>query len=525
MADTLITGGLVVDGTAPGVVRDVGIRDGCFVPPDEVGIGAAVDATGLVVAPGFVDIHTHYDAQLSWDPSASPSPLHGVTTGDRRQLRLHAGAGGRGQRRLPHADDGPGRGDAPRRPRGRTHLGLVVVRRLDHPARRRRRDQRRVPGRSLGGAASGARRGLSRARQCRAGRGHGLALAEACAAGALGFSTSTAPTHNDADGEPVRRAAPRPRSWWRGRCAPARHHVGVHPRRRLNGFTDEEKDLLARMSVAGQRPVNWNVLGVSAWNPDGHTSWRHPTTPREQGGGSSPSPSPLDAHPALVPVRVRARRTAGVARCCRCRCPTGCRRSPIPSSAAGWRRGVRGGGAVGLANWKRLELIETFARENKPFEGRTVGDVVAERGGDPFDVLLDLVLADELRTGPVPPGWRDPRRLGVAGRSVARSLDRRRRVGRRRPPRHDVRCHLLDGLARHGVREFGVVSLEEAVHQLTDAGPSLRPGGAGSPTGTRPTPCCSTRRRSATATSASARTCRVGRGGSAARPTASTGCW
>ena len=82
--DTVIKGGTIIDGLqTPRYVADVGIKNGRIASIGRISTNDAdqvLDASGLIVAPGFVDLHTHYDSQIYWDPWCTISGWHGVTS-------------------------------------------------------------------------------------------------------------------------------------------------------------------------------------------------------------------------------------------------------------------------------------------------------------------------------------------------------------------------------------------------------------------------------------------------------------
>ena len=126
--DIHIKGGTIVDGTrVPRFRGDLWIKDGKVAQVGGRAQGSAdrtIDADGLIVAPGFIDLHTHYDAQVRWDPYCTTSGWHGVTS-------LVLGNCGFGfapvQARVPRpldADHDPHRGDPLRVDEAGHGLGL-----------------------------------------------------------------------------------------------------------------------------------------------------------------------------------------------------------------------------------------------------------------------------------------------------------------------------------------------------------------------------------------------------------------
>jgi N-acyl-D-aspartate/D-glutamate deacylase len=411
MLDYLIQSGTVIDGSgAPGVRADVGIRGGRIAAIGRIREAAAetFDADGCLVVPGFVDPHTHYDAQLFWDPSASPSNLHGVTSviaGNcgftlaplaardadytRRMMAkvegmplaaLEAG--------LPW--DWSSFGEYLARLEGRIAVNAAFL--VGHCALRRR-----VMGADSVGKTATPEQVGEMVRLLR----------ESLAAGGLGFSTSLAFTHSDGDNQPVP-------SRWADResevlplARAVREHEGTTLELILDGclkgFDDAEIDLMTRMSLEAQRPLNWNVLTVDARERE--------RCERQLGASRSAAARGARVVALTMPVHV-AQNMSFLTYCALFLIPGwgDVLNLPVPERIARLRdpetrrhmmeraRSPEAGVLRGLTHWDDYTIGTTFAPENAGLAGRRVGDIARERGQTPTDALFDLVIRDELRT-------------------------------------------------------------------------------------------------------------------------------
>jgi N-acyl-D-aspartate/D-glutamate deacylase len=241
----------------------------------------------------------------------------------------------------------------------------------------------------------------------------------------------------------------------------------------LDSFSDEEIDLMTTMSVAAQRPLNWNVLTVDARSADRIEHQLSASSAAAAAGGQIVALT----MPTLVPMNMSFR--------------THCALFLIP----GWgevmglpepermtkladpavrtmlderARSKEAGVFRGLSHWGTYVIGDTYAPANQGCAFRPVSEIAAERGTRPFDTLLDIVLADELRTVLWPNTddgddgtwtmraavWSDPRAM-VGGSDAGAHLDRM--CGSNYPTAFLGDC----------LRGRRLVSLEQAIHMMT----------------------------------------------------------
>lgn len=412
--DLAIRNATIIDGTgAPGRTGDVGVSEGRVVAIDTEGsgsVGAAtttVDGTGLVLCPGFIDPHTHYDAQLFWDPSGSPSNLHGVTTvvggncgftlaplapGDADYTRrMMAKVEGMPLAALENGIDWDWQEFTEYLDRLDGQLGVNAGFLVGHCALRRR---------VMGSAA------VERAATPEEVAAMQAMLDEAILAGGMGFSTTLARTHSDGDGVPVA-------SRWadEDELVALASVVARHPGTSLefasdgclDGFSDDEVGFMIRFATAGQRPLNWNVLTVDSHAPE---RYRNQLAAMDRCAAEGARVVALTM-PVIVGMNMSFLTYCALnmmpdwgpilglpleERMARLREPE--TRRFMEERAASPDAGV----FARLTGWDTYVIGDTFSSENEGLSGRRVGDIAAERGAGAFDTLLDIVLADDLRT-------------------------------------------------------------------------------------------------------------------------------
>ena len=393
---TVLRGGTIVDGTgAPGYRGDIAFADGRVVAiGDDVGPGdRTIDVTGLVVAPGFIDIHTHYDAQVFWDPALTPSCFHGVTTVVAGNCGFSIAPTRAGDRDvITHTlekveDMDPASLDAgipwdfesfPEYLASVAQHGTVLnfAAYIGH-----------TPLRIYVMGAEASDRAAEPAEIEEMAR----LVTEAMEAGACGFATSFAVTHLGADGRPIpSRVATRAEidALCRAVSDSRRGVVGI------NGVSDDLHfndiyDLQSELDV----PITFTALLTSDTGAHLKALAMH-RAGRDKGSLVWPQVSPrpltfsmtmvepftLNTSPVfaeLMPQSLEARRAAYGDRGFRDRV------------TAAWRSGKAGGIPP---RWETYEIMESTA--NPQLVGRRLVDIAAERQAHPFDALLDLALAE-----------------------------------------------------------------------------------------------------------------------------------
>ncbi|MGW0705742.1 N-acyl-D-amino-acid deacylase family protein [Streptomyces sp. NPDC002643] len=413
MLDHVIKNATVVDGTgAAAYTADVGIRDGRIAVVGAVAGDARTseDATGLVLSPGFVDPHTHYDAQLFWDPYATPSLNHGVTT---------VAGGNCGFTLAPLNPSRPGDADYTRRMMSKVEgMSLVALEEgapwnwnsfgdyldalegriavnagfmVGHCALRRY-----VMGpEAIGGQPSGEQMSAML-----------RLLHEAMDAGAWGLSTTQSSTHSDGDGKPV---ASRHASV--DELIALSRAVGEHEGTQieaivagcLDQFSDDEIDLFVEMSAVAGRPLNWNVLTIDSAVPERVPRQLEASERARKAGGrvvalTMPILTPMNMSLGtfcalnLIPGWGPILALPVPERIARLRDPD--TRAEMLRHAESKEAGV----FRRLANFARYVIGDTYSEANEGLTGRVVKDIAEERGQEPFECLVEICAADGLRT-------------------------------------------------------------------------------------------------------------------------------
>jgi N-acyl-D-aspartate/D-glutamate deacylase len=471
--DLVLRGGTVVDGTGvPARQADVGIRDGRVVAVGTVDepAEAELDVTGLVVAPGFVDLHTHYDAQLLWDPAATPSPLHGVTTvlggncgftiaplapGDADYVRqMMAVVEGMP---LASLEAGPAWdwttfGDWLDRLDGRLAVNAGFL--VGHSTLRR----------AVMGDAAVTDPASPEQVAAMVDEVH-----DAIDAGALGFSSSWGEAHRDGDGHHVPSLAATADELVALAAATGEHDgttlefipcVGEIP--------DDRMALMADMAAAAGRPLNWNLLGslspVEIYQQQLAASDVAEARGAEVLALALPDVMRLRMGPVLDALPAFAEVAA---------LPVADRRAAVgdPDVRARLRAEAEkamSGPLAALADGNLVELAES-----EHWGGRALAEVAASTGVDVIDVLLDVVLVDGLALTMVLPTLVPS--LGATDEGWAARVevwkDPRVRLGGSDAGAHaDMMCHADYPTVVLGevVRDRGLLTIEEAVKMLSD---------------------------------------------------------